>query len=99
DAVNRVPRRIASNALDVETFVHLPAVRTHAAKPAGGPRFSDCADEELLFTAGLQQRVIGGWEMEGLRQEGTPVKRQQSNRQRTTEDSLHVKARSSFCTF
>ena len=53
DRVDRFAPRISSKAFDVETFVHLPAVRSHATKPAGGPRFSDRADKKLLFAAGL----------------------------------------------
>jgi hypothetical protein len=83
-------------AFDVETFVHLPAVRSHATKPAGGPRFSGRADKKLFFAAVLQQSVIGGWEVAGLRKDESTVKHQPGDEQGTTEDSLHVKTRASF---
>ena len=69
--------------------MHLPALRSNATELAGGPWFSYRPDKKPVLAAGLQQGVIGGREMTGLRKDAMGVKRQQTHRQSTVGDSPH----------
>ena len=65
--IGRLVASIALHAADVESFVQLPAVGAHAAERAARPRLADGADEISFFTARLEERAVGGGQLERLR--------------------------------
>ena len=88
DRVGRLAVRIAFQASDVKTFVHLPAFGAHAAEHAGGPRIAHCSDEKPFPSAGLKQSMVCcGW-IEWLRASGGDGKGDQKGRQ-DTRDWIH----------
>jgi hypothetical protein len=61
---------IALQTADVQAFVQLVAVAADTAESTGSPWFTDCAHEEVFFTAFFEKSVIGGWELERLARNG-----------------------------
>ena len=59
---------VALKAFDVETFVHLPAIGTHATETAALPGFAGRADEKLFAAVFFEQRVVGGGKVKWLRE-------------------------------
>src|SRR5690349_11492037 len=60
DRIGRFAPGVALEAPDVESFVHLPAIRAYATEGAGCPRFAHCADKKPLPASRFKQGVIGG---------------------------------------
>ncbi len=59
DGVGRLPMLVALQAADVQAFMDLPAIRTHATKRAADPGFADGADEKLSSPPFSNRGVIG----------------------------------------
>jgi len=65
-------------AFDVEALVHLPAAGTNAAKTPARPGMAGGRNKKLFFPALLEQSLIGGGQVKGLRQGREPDGKKQA---------------------
>ena len=66
DGVDRLALGIAPGALDVDPLVHLPTLGADTAEGAAWPSAADGGGEVLGLFAGLEDRLVGGRQLERL---------------------------------
>src|ERR1043166_4629432 len=73
NGISRLSMRIALQAFNIQTLVHLPAFRAHTTKAAARPGLSHRPDEKFVLLPALKNGVVGRGQIERLSRSAPPA--------------------------